>query len=96
MAVSAVPALRGLSDLMILTAAGADDRVVVTEDRGDYRRLVHARILAGQPHPGLILTSNRRWPRGDRRTVGRLVNALDALLSSGETIEGERWLTPVD
>ena len=95
-AVSEVPALRGLSDPTILAAAGADDRVVVTEDRGDYRRLANARILADQPHPGLILTSNRRWPRGNRRTVGRLVRALDALLRSDATIEGEHWLTPVD
>ena len=95
-AVSDEPALRGLPDRAILAVAGADDRVVVTEDRGDYRRLVAAEVRSGGQHPGLILTSNQRWPRGHPRTVGRLVRALDALLDSGVTIEGEHWLTPVD
>ena len=95
-AVTDVSALRGLSDIGILTAAREDDRVVVTEDRGDYRRIAAVEVRSGGQHPGLILTSNRRWPRGHPRTVGRLVRALDALLRSGETIEGEHWLTPLD
>ena len=95
-AVSAVRALRGLSDRAILAAARDDDRVVVTEDRGDYRRLARAEVRSGRSHPGLILTSNRRWPRSRPRTVGRLVRALDALLASGVTIEGEHWLIAVD
>lgn len=95
-AVGEVRALQGLSDRAILAAALEDDRAVVTEDRRDYRRIAAAESRAGRTHAGLILTSNRRWPRGDRRTVGRLVNALDALLRSDVTIEGEHWLTPVD
>ena len=88
--------LQGLSDRAILSVAQADDRVVVAEDRRDYRRIAAAEARSGQPQTALILTSNRRWPRANPRTVGRLVNALDALLRSGETIEGEHWLTPVD
>ena len=95
-AVSDVRTLRGLPDHGILAVARADDRLVVTEDRGDYRRLAAAEVRSGGQHPGLILTSDRRWPRGHPRTLGRLVRALDALLRSGETIEGEHWLTPVD
>ena len=70
--------------------------MVVTEDRRDYRRIASAEASAGRSQVGLILTSNHGWPRGNPRTVGRLVNALDALLRSSETIEGEHWLTPVD
>ena len=95
-AVGEVRALQGLSDRALLSAAEADGRVVVTEDRRDYRRIAAAEARAGQPQAALILTSNRGWPRGNPRTVGRLVRALDALLRSGETIDGEHWLTPVD
>lgn len=80
----------------LLAAALAENRAVVTEDRGDYRRLVAAEARAGRPHPALILTNNRRWPRANRRTLGRLVNALDDLLTSGAAVEGERWLAPPD
>ena len=95
-AVGDMRSLRGLSDRALLAAAGDDDRVVVTEDRGDYRRLAAAEARAGHPYPALILTSNRRWPRGHPRTVGRLVRALDALLASGVPVEGEHWLAPPD
>ena len=89
------PDLRGQPDHVILAVADAEDRVVVTEDR-DYRRLGVERALAGAPYPALILTDDRSWPRGNRRTVGRLVNALDDLLTSGVAIEGEHWLAPPD
>ena len=90
------PDLRTKVDAVILAAALAENRAVVTEDRGDYRRLVAAEARAGRPHPALILTSDHRWPRANRRTLGRLVTALDALLASGAEIEGEHWLAPPD
>ena len=68
----------------------------MTEDRGDYRRLAAAEVRVGRPYPALILTSPGSWPRGHPRTVGRLVNALDALLTSGAEVEGEHWLAPID
>ncbi len=90
------PDLRTKVDAVILAAALAEDRAVVTEDRGDYRRLGAAEARAGRPYPALILTSDHRWPRGNRRTLGRLVNALDELLTSGAAVEGEHWLAPPD
>lgn len=95
-AVGEVRALQGLSDSSLLSAAEADDRVVVTEDRGDFRRLGAADVRAGRSYPRLILTDDHAWPRGNRRTIGRLVRALDALLRSDVTIEREHWLMPVD
>lgn len=88
--------LRTGSDAAILAAARAEGRIVVTQDVGDFRRLAAAEVRAGRIYPALILTDKRSWPRGSRRATGRLVRALDALLRSGETIEGEHWLTPVD
>ena len=88
------PALRTGSDAAILAAAIAEDRVVVTEDADDYRDLAIREFEAGRPYPPFIVTSNRRWPRGNERTFGRLVRALDALLASGVAVEGEHWLVP--
>lgn len=86
--------LRGQDDSVILAVAAEEGRVVVTEDRSDYRRLASAGV--GPPYPSIVLVSPRAWRRRNRLIVGRLVNALDALLRSDATIEGEHWLTPVD
>ena len=90
------PDLRTRPDLAILAAARSEGRVVVTEDSGDFLRRAIAEAAAGRPYPPLVLTSNRRFPRGNPRTEGRLVTALDALLASGAEVEGEHWLQPPD
>ena len=84
--------LRGLSDEAIFDAAQAEGRVIVTENVVDYRPLATDAMRAGCPHPGLIFTSNRAYPRASRRTAGRLVAALDALLTSSIAIQHEHWL----
>ena len=93
-AVAERPELRGKPDDVVFATAQAEERAVVTENVADYLPLAAARIRAGQGHFGLILTSNRRFPRHEPRTLGHLVAALDKLLSNerGETIL-ERWLT---
>ena len=91
-AVAERPDLRTQPDSVILAAAEDEDRVIVTQDLGDFRVLAAAEARSGRPHPALILISGRSWPRANRRTLGRLVNALDDLLTSGAAVEGERWL----
>jgi predicted nuclease of predicted toxin-antitoxin system len=84
--------LRKQPDDVIVDVALAEGRVVVTEDVRDYQRLWRA-ATAGSPRgAGLILTSRRVYRRGDPRTLGRLVNALDALLSAGVEVTSEHWL----
>ena len=95
-AVAESPGLRGQPDEVILAVAQAGGRVVVTEDRGDFRRLAAAEASAGRPYPSLILAGPRRWSRRREWAAGRLVNALDDLLTSGVAIEGEHWLAPPD
>ena len=97
-AVAARRELRGKPDPVIVQAALREDRALVTADIGDYRAMAAVAAAAGDPYPALVLTDPRIWypARVRDRAGGRLVNALDALLSSGETIEGERWLVPVD
>ena len=84
--------LRGMPDAAIFDEALAGCWVIVTENVVDYRPLAAAAIRAGRAHPALIFTSNRSYPRANRRTAGRLVVALDDLLTTRDAIESEHWL----
>ncbi len=89
-AVAALPDLRGKSDEEIVEVALAEGRVIVTENVVDYRSLMAIAMRDGRDFPPLIFTSNRRWPRA-KGVVGRLIEALDALLTADEPITGEYW-----
>lgn len=83
------PDLRGQPDDVVFATAQVEGRAVVTENVSDFLRLA----AGASHHAGLVLTSNRRFPRGDARTIGRLVAALEALLSAQEPIAPfEYWL----
>jgi hypothetical protein len=93
-AVAERPELRGQPDPVVFDTAVAEVRAVVTENVADYRPLAADRLRQGDTYPGLILTSNRRFPRHDRRTAGRLVVALDALLAADPDLTNqEYWLS---
>ena len=91
-AVAERPDLRGQPDEAIIAEALADARAIVTENVVDFRPLASAALRAGRPSPPLIFTSDRSYPRAVRRTAGRLVAALDSLLSTRESLDGEHWL----
>lgn len=91
-AVAERPDLRGLPDEAIYDVAQADGWVIVTENVVDYRPLAAAAVRAGRAYPPIIYTSNRAYPRANRRTAGRLVAALDDLLTTGNAIQHEHWL----
>jgi len=79
---------------LIFAAAQTEERAVVTENAIDYRPLAAALVSQGLRHTGLILTSNRRFPRHDARTAGRLTNALHELLTTDlELSSSEYWLS---
>ncbi len=92
------PDLRTRPDSAILAAAVAEGRVVVTENARDFRPMALTELRAGRPYPAFIFTDDQTWlrTRSGTRAGGRLVNALDALLNSGEEVEGEHWLAPPD
>jgi predicted nuclease of predicted toxin-antitoxin system len=73
-------ALEGEPDEAVWSRAISDDRAVVTENVGDFRRIDALALARGEPTAQLILTTDRQFPRGDPATVGRLVLALDTLL----------------
>lgn len=91
-AVVARPDLRGASDETLLAVGLAEGRAIVTENVKDFLALATAAGRAGRDCPLLILTNNQGWPRANPGTVGRLVEALDALLTANDEIEGEHWL----
>jgi hypothetical protein len=72
--------LRGMTDPDLFAEAQRRNSAVLTENAADYMMLdaeYRGRHLA---HWGLVLTSDRAFPRGKTTTVGALVKALDDLL----------------
>lgn len=86
--------LAGLGDEELLARAGEEGRVLVTQNVGDHLPLAEA--AAGR-HPGVVMVSPVRYPRGPLG-VDQVVLALDAYLSSGDPEElaarGVHWLEP--
>ena len=93
-AIGELPDLRGKLDPVIFAWAQAEGRAIVTDNTGDYRSEAAKEFQQGRSHSGLIFTNDRHSPRGNRRIVGSMVNALEALLSRGPDLTGqEYWLT---
>lgn len=87
--------LRTMSDAQIFAAAQAERRIVVTENTRDFVHLVRRTLQGGGSHCGLILTSNRRFPRHRGDAVGRVVAALAVLLAEGRDLTNqEHRLSP--
>jgi predicted nuclease of predicted toxin-antitoxin system len=74
--------LEGAPDEEIWRTAISTDRALVSENVRDFRRIEADALARGQPATRLIFTTDRRFPRGDPGTLGRLVLALDALLAA--------------
>ena len=88
--------LRGLPDLDVFLAAQHEQRAIVTENVRDFRLIAREWEGRGRVHFGLVLTTNRRYPRADPRTSGRLRRALSdlTLTESGAPTASNRefWL----
>lgn len=91
-AVAARRDLRGASDEAVVEAARTEGRVIVTENVVDYCQLQTAAMHAGRDYPSLILTNNEGWPRANPAMRGRLIKALDDLLTANDAIEVIHWL----
>jgi predicted nuclease of predicted toxin-antitoxin system len=70
----------GAPDEEVWRCAISERRALVSENVGDFRRIEAHALANGEPVAQLIFTSDRQFPRGNPRTTGRLVHALDALL----------------
>src|ERR1700691_2223742 len=91
-AVMARSELRGMSDDELFARAQVERRAVVTENVADFCRIADGLDRGGSAHHGLVLVDPSRYRRGDRRTIGRMVRALDDPLTerSGEKADSRR------
>ena len=72
--------LRGMTDPDLFAESQRRNRAVLTENVADYMLLDAEYRSRNLAHWGLVLTSNRTFPRGKPTTLGALVTALDELL----------------
>ena len=86
--------LEGVPDEDVFAAALVDERALVTENVPDFRRLEGQALARGEPTPILIYTTDRRFPRGNPATIGRLVLALDTLLAANPDLATALFLKP--
>jgi hypothetical protein len=87
--------LRGLTDAEVFAAAAAEARAVVTENIADFVELASASDRLGDSHHGLVIVDPAKFPRGGRRTIGRMITALGLLLSEhpgSDATSVRRWL----
>ena len=73
--------LEGARDEEIFAIAATEERALVTENIPDFRRLETAALARDEPARPLVFTTNRQFPRGEPATIGRIVLALDSLLT---------------
>ena len=75
------PELRNVSDAEVFAAARQERRAVVTENVSDFVPIANDHDARGSFHHGLVLVPASNYPRGNRRTIGAMATALDALAS---------------
>jgi predicted nuclease of predicted toxin-antitoxin system len=88
--------LEGEPDEEVWAAASGADRVLVTENVQDFRRIEADALARAQPAVRLVFTTDRQFPRGDPATIGRLVTALDALLAAEPDLATSLFLKPTE
>lgn len=71
---------QALDDESLLVNCAAEGRVLLTNNVADFAVLARQWQAEGRHHAGLVFTSDSSMPR-TRRTVGRYVTALHALMS---------------
>jgi nucleoside-diphosphate-sugar epimerase len=94
-AVTARAEMRALPDDAVFAGAQQERRAVVTENIADFSLIADAADQRGHVHHGLILVDPAKYPRGNPRTIGRVVTQLDRLLDErrGEMATSMRtWL----
>lgn len=84
--------LEGAPDQDVFEAALADERALVTENVPDFSRLEIEALGRGEHRARLIFTTDRAFPRGKPATIGRLIRALDHLLSEVPRLDSSIFL----
>jgi predicted nuclease of predicted toxin-antitoxin system len=87
--------LRAFSDEDLFSFAQQEERAIVTENIDDFSVIATNYDQRSQAHFRLVLVPRRSYPRGQARTVGRMVSALDRLLTehpANEPTSLRHWL----
>ena len=79
-AVTERPDPRSLADPEVFAACQRERRALVTENIADFIPIADGADQRGETHFGLVHIDPAKYPRGRRRTIGRLVTSLDHLL----------------
>jgi hypothetical protein len=87
------PDLRSMTDDEVFAWATAEGRWLLTENVKDFRPIMLRALQADGATVGLLLTSNRAFPRS-RKNPGPLIQALHAWLLAGSPAPPitEDWL----
>lgn len=96
-AVQERPDLRGRADAELLRRMRAEGRVIVTEDRGDFGRLLKRRHDELGDHAGLVLVVPGRFPRtpAGLEALAEALHALAAAAPTDAAVPGwVGWLSP--
>ncbi len=88
--------LVGRSDRMVLEAADAEDRAVITNNIKDFRPIAAEWLAQGRTHPGLILLPSARTRT--RFAVPALAETIGSILRAHpDGLRGsERWVGPLE
>lgn len=89
-AVAAEPALRAMTDEDLLIYAN-QERILVTENVGDFMPLAAQWPDAGNARTGLIFTNPKRFNRATLAYPGNVIAALRVFLNDPPII-GESWI----
>lgn len=91
--------LRHKEDPAVFAAAQDESRAVVTENAVDFLAIVSTYAQDGKAHWGLVLSTNRRFPRhrpddAIRLLVAALDTFLEARSGTDEPTSETHWLLP--
>lgn len=73
-------------DSVLLATCREEVRALLTNNVADFVALAAGWTATGREHAGLIFTSDASMPR-DRRTIGRYVAELEALLTANPALD---------
>jgi predicted nuclease of predicted toxin-antitoxin system len=74
--------LRALDDNALFALAQQERRAIATENIADFNLSANRSDERGEAHQGLVFIPSGSYPRGNSRTIGRMVTALDRLLAA--------------
>jgi hypothetical protein len=87
--------LEGLRDEQLFRLIQAEQRAILTENWGDYNRLIQQAATEGVTHYGVVFSSRQQLPR-DRETIGLYVRVLDDFLTRHPALDAllnsSRWI----